>query len=227
VNIAPFVAAAAVAAAPAPVTFAFEGVVVTPGERIVVHADGFASTKPVRLYLVRSDLRAKVTSPRDPRLAFVVTLRPRRGHAMPRFTIPPLDSGTYAPWCVGCGLSRSGTLEIEMPTATSDSCPTSPAGPYGNGLLSTTIPSGGVMRGRVDPDGSIFNKPIWVPNGFSGQLVVSGKRLDAPSPPLRVVKVSWGSGSWASAIVFPSAGCWRLTGRVAGVSLSYVVKVEQ
>ena len=32
-------------------------------------------------------------------------------------------------------------------------------------------------------------------------------------------------GSWASAVEFPSEGCWRLTGRVQDVSLSYVVKV--
>jgi hypothetical protein len=30
---------------------------------------------------------------------------------------------------------------------------------------------------------------------------------------------------WASAVKFPSEGCWRLTGRVGDIALSYVVKV--
>jgi hypothetical protein len=47
---------------------------------------------------------------------------------------------------------------------------------------------------------------------------------------MRVRAVNWGysstgRGSWASAVSFPGEGCWRITGRVRDVSLTYVVKV--
>jgi hypothetical protein len=60
---------------------------------------------------------------------------------------------------------------------------------------------------------------------------VSGERLDAPAPPLRVLGMNQGSFSSAakpsfmSPVTFPVAGCWRLRARVGDVSLTYVVNV--
>jgi hypothetical protein len=107
---------------------------------------------------------------------------------------------------------------------------------YGNGKLWVLLPPGGVLRvtpGQVNPDGSMFDKPGWVPTGVRGALVVRGRRIDGAAPPLRVHSVNWGHntvtgrGSWRSAITYPTAGCWRLTGRVRDVTLSYVLKVER
>jgi hypothetical protein len=36
---------------------------------------------------------------------------------------------------------------------------------------------------------------------------------------------SYGRGGWASAVKFPSEGCWRISGRVRDITLSYVVRV--
>ena len=98
--------------------------------------------------------------------------------------------------------------------------------------LTTTLPPGGVLsRPRAD-DGSIGTKLGWTPFGFGSEreLTIAGKRLDAPAPPLRVLGVNWGysstgRGSWATAVAFPSEGCWRITATVAGVRLSYVTRV--
>ena len=100
-------------AAPPPVTFAFEAVSAKPGDRVVIHADGLRTTQPVRLYLVRSALRTTIRSARDPRLAYIATVRPRRGHAMTTFTVPALARGTYVPWCARCGTRMSGRLVVE------------------------------------------------------------------------------------------------------------------
>jgi hypothetical protein len=59
---------------------------------------------------------------------------------------------------------------------------------------------------------------------------VRGERLDAPSPPLKVLNVFWGHSStgkwsWATPVEFPSEGCWRISGRVDDVSLTYVGRV--
>ena len=124
-------------------------------------------------------------------------------------------------------------LRVRMPSAT-EKCPVSDAGTYSNGLLSTTLPTNGVLTTRVDADG-LFQKLGWLPHtAFPDALSVRGERLDAASPPLHVISVNWGYatasgrpqiGSWRSAVKFPSEGCWRITGRVKDVSLSYVVKV--
>lgn len=248
-------AAALVAAAAAsaktvrpPVAFAFDRVNTAPGDRVTVHAQGFRSQRAARLYLVRSSLAASIRSRFDTRLAFIGTLRPRGGHAMFVFTVPPLDTGTYVPWCAGCGGRRTGSLRVTMPAATADSCPVTipntepPPGLqgvyHGNGALWTTLPADGVFVARPDsrwpdgPIGSIGTKLFWWAAGVDGTFTLSGHRLDASSAPLVVHRVNRGrqagfrgSGTWATPVSFPTPGCWKLTARLADVNLSYVVKV--
>ena len=84
---------------------------------------------------------------------------------------------------------------------------------------------------QVEADGSIFNKLLWATTPPESRPTISGERLDAPAPPLRVIAVNQGSfssaqkPSYMSAVSFPTAGCWRLKARVADVSLTYVVEV--
>ena len=211
-------------------------------------------TKPlrraIRIYLVPSDVADQVRSRFDPRISFVGSLVPDRDtHGLLSFRAPPLDTGTYAvaAWCPGCATYSRGstffvlapaegsryrkqmTLRLGLPPAT-ESCPVT-RGRYGNGILSTSVPGAdGVLATRRDVDGSLFQKLWWLPKrGFGGNLVVGGERLDAPGR-MTVHSVNWGHssdgrGSWASAVSFPSEGCWRLTGRVGDVSLIYVVSV--
>ena len=98
--------------------------------------------------------------------------------------------------------------------------------------LSTQLPRGGVLSTRRDAAGALWTKLGWVPAGFGAErtLTVSGTRLDAPAPAMRVRDVNWGysstgRGSWATPVAFPAPGCWRITARVAGLRLSYVTKV--
>jgi hypothetical protein len=133
-------------------------------------------------------------------------------------------------------------LALAAPAAETGSCavtrPNLPAGRYGTQRLWTRLPGNGVLRLRRDADGSLFDKLAWIPDRDRGlSLTVSGRRLDGAGR-LRVLGVHWGysstgKGSWASAVAFPSAGCWRITGRavaptlssVGRTTLSYVVKV--
>lgn len=131
-------------------------------------------------------------------------------------------------------------LRVTMPPAT-ESCtvtvPRGPDGSYGNGLLATVLAPDGRLVAAREPGGTLFAKPRWTPRpGLDGSgpggLAVRGERLDAPAPPAVVRRVSWGSGSgpnarggWASALSFPTEGCWRISGRVRDVTLSFVVRV--
>jgi len=60
-----------------------------------------------------------------------------------------------------------------------------------------------------------------------GELVVTGRRLDAASPPLRAnIPGGYGTiGFQASELIFPAEGCWEVTGRVAKQTLTFVTLV--
>jgi len=210
--------------------------------------------RPIRVYLVPNGVADLVRTRFDKRVHFVGRIVPDKNtHGVLSFTVPPLDTDTYvaAAWCPGCArysLGRSffvlqlprasryrGSMavRVRMPDPTA-SCPvtvptsrTSEMFTYGNGLLSSTVPRDGVVTAaHSEPDGSVSWKPGWLPHyPLTGELVVKGERLDAPSPPMQVLAVRWGGGSWRTASTFPSEGCWRITGRVGDVSLTYVVKV--
>lgn len=207
--------------------------------------------RAMRIYLVPNGVAGELRSRLDPRLHFVGLLVPDRdGRGLLTFKAPPLDTAPYAvaAWCPQCArnsfgktffvlhvtpftLSRfPGTLlRLTMPSA-AETCPVT-KGTYGNGLLSTGVPGDhGVLGARREPDGTLFQKLWWLPSkGFTGVLTVRGERLDVPGQ-MRVLGVNWGyssdgRGSWASAVAFPSEGCWRISGRVRDVTLSYVVRV--
>jgi hypothetical protein len=210
--------------------------------------------RPLRVYLVPNRVAGDVRTRFDTRLEFVGSIVPdSQGKGILRFRAPPLDSDSYAvaAWCPGCARYSGGRtfsvlrvddgivpryrplmlLRLRTPLA-AERCPvTAPAnGTYGNGLLSTTLRRDGLLLRRPEPDGTIFWKFGWSPSRPGGVLTVRGERLDAPSPPMRVLGVHWGysstgHGGWASAVLFPSEGCWRIRGRVRDVSLTFVVKV--
>ena len=125
---------------------------------------------------------------------------------------------------------------------------------HGNGGVWTDLwPEGRVVfepggPGSVGQDGSLVMKWPWWWDA-PGHLVVRGHRLDAPAPSLRAqtpggrwldtplatsdeVRVSDSTpiGFMPAALIFPTAGCWQVTGTVRDVSLTFatlVVQVEE
>ena len=97
----------------------------------------------------------------------------------------------------------------------------------GNGKLWTVLPPDGVLRAAARPSGTISEKfPWW--RGLQGALQIRGRRLDGNAPPLRA-RIPSGyeaSGFQSSGIIFPTGGCWRVTGRAGGASLSFVLLVQ-
>lgn len=135
------------------------------------------------------------------------------GRGLLRFTVPPIgsDSYTVGAWCPGCAAYSRGrtwsVVHVTKPNVAAryrplmllrvtapptKPCPATtpnrPGGRYGNGALSTTLLPGGTLEvplNRVEPDGSIGWKFGWMPAGIAVRpgLNVSGRRLDASSPP--------------------------------------------
>lgn len=73
-------------------------------------------------------------------------------------------------------------------------------------------------------DGSITAKLGWW--RAAGRLRIAGRRLDAAAAPLRaVVPPGYPAGFQATGLIFPTPGCWRVTGSAGGAHLAFVVRV--
>ena len=82
--------------------------------------------------------------------------------------------------------------------------------------------------GSIDPDGSLGMKFGWYRGeGLHGKLIIHGKRLDASAPPLRafIPEGYADTGFQATGIIFPTEGCWQVTGEVAYARLTFVTRV--
>ncbi len=101
---------------------------------------------------------------------------------------------------------------------------------YGTDSLWTAIPVDGVWSALpLNPEG-YTQKVFWWSKKYSvveepwPQLSVTGRRLDAPAPPLNISKATNVNGMLV-AVDFPTLGCWEITGSYKGTELSFVVWV--
>jgi hypothetical protein len=108
---------------------------------------------------------------------------------------------------------------------------------YGSDSLWTSLPQDGVWFGLPDNPEGYTQKVFWWRDGYvwneelEPNLVVTGERLDAAAPPL---KVSRATNAYASdigsamlvGVDFPAFGCWKITGKYNDqTELSFVVRV--
>jgi hypothetical protein len=97
---------------------------------------------------------------------------------------------------------------------------------HGNGRLWTGIPEGGRVFVGTETRVGAEKFWWWRGPGVRGKLTVTGRRLDGPAPPLEAeIPDGYGeSGFQATRLIFPSDGCWRVTGRVGEATLTFVVR---
>ena len=103
---------------------------------------------------------------------------------------------------------------------------------HGNGKLWSGLwPDGTVVfkqggAGFVLEDGSLAMK-FWWWRSVKGKLTIEGRRLDGPAPPLRA-RIPDGyndTGFQATSLIFPTEGCWEVTGKAGEASLTFVTRV--
>jgi hypothetical protein len=108
-------------------------------------------------------------------------------------------------------------------------------GSYGNREVSVgpfgLCPDGIVVfkpggPGFVTRSGALGMKWGWM-RGVSGELRITGRRLDGEAPPLRSeVPGGYGErGFQATYLIFPTPGCWEVTGHVGDASVTFVTNV--
>ena len=106
------------------------------------------------------------------------------------------------------------------------------AGLHGNDAIWTSLwPDGAVVfkkggPGFVMPDGSLKMKFLWL-LATDGPLTLSGRRLDGETRPLtsEMSEGFVGRGFQPSYLIFPTAGCWEVTAKANGSTLSFVTMV--
>ncbi len=100
---------------------------------------------------------------------------------------------------------------------------------FGNGELWTALwPNGKIYMTGTDQNenGSFSMKwPWW--RGVTGELSIEGQRLDANAEPLRAeIPEGYGDiGFQVSGLIFPTTGCWEVTGHVGDSSLTFISEV--
>jgi len=240
--------AAAAEAREAP-RFSLSATTAVAGDIVELRASSTAGVrKGTRLYLVaRTDARA-VRSRFDPRLSFIGSLGASRTKRL-AFTVPPLEPGRYVVVysCAGCLPTVNGVIARSSPTlrvsaALGEGCPTTrPNGKalgatagtwtfHGNGQLAVLLPR---KEAHLTTNSLGGYKMFWIGKDWSlgegGSFGVRYQQIDPPSAPVSAVTVGGSLGgydgpSWASRMSF-EPGCWQITGRIADVSLGFVVDV--
>jgi hypothetical protein len=137
------------------------------------------------------------------------------------------------PWFRGAAFALAVACPVTLPNGRGLPRDT-PGGNHGNGALATSLwPGGGVVTfkpggpGCVDEDGALGMKwPWW--RGIPGDLSIEGRRLDGEAPPLRAhIPCCYAGPFQSSGLLFPTPGCWEVTGRVGDASLSFVTLVTK
>ncbi len=137
---------------------------------------------------------------------------------------------------VSCAVTEDNACPVTIPDGSTPPGENPSDLHHGNGELWTALwPDGTVIfrpggPGEIHEDGSLTMKfPWWRGDGTRGQLEISGRSLEKDSPALEaIIPDGYGdTGFQATAIVFPSEGCWEITGRVDDAQLTVIVRADR
>jgi len=122
-----------------------------------------------------------------------------------------------------------------MPSSTACAVTHPKGGIFGNDSLAAVLPENGKFifkpggPGFVDADGALGIKVGWDLRK-KGTLLVTGRRLDGVARPARAyIPRAYDNyaGGMSLFLVFPTPGCWEVTGSLADESLTFIVQVQK
>jgi hypothetical protein len=106
---------------------------------------------------------------------------------------------------------------------------------YGSESLAVILPKDGIWRG-MGPRHNFRDKLFWWSLGFEpgleSNMEVTATSLDDPAAKADISRTTNAHapslGGWTMLVLveFPSPGCWQITGRYSGQTLSFVVDVR-
>jgi hypothetical protein len=77
----------------------------------------------------------------------------------------------------------------------------------------------------IDADGFVVMKWPWWWRGVTGEIKITGRRLDGEAPRLTAYTQDGYKRFQPSGITFPTEGCWEVTGTVGNARLTFVTLV--
>jgi hypothetical protein len=168
------------------------------------------------------------SDPAPPRSTASVASEPPTETPAPPTETPATPTATPAPTAPpGCPVTNPAPVS---PAGAAPGAMFGQDSGYGNGSLWVgALWANGVIVADpqfVDDKGMVAMKFGWW-RGVSGQLKITGRRLDGPAAPaIGHVPDGYGdSGFQASGVTFPVPGCWEITGTVGTASLTFVTFV--
>ena len=138
--------------------------------------------------------------------------------------IPPKD----------CPVTTAGKGSFEAPEPYSAVAPWEGIFWFGSEHLWAALPAHGVWSGLPLNPGGYTQKIMWWSDLYSlkdepqPDLVMTGERLDAQAPQVKVLKATNAFGedigeAMLGGADFPTLGCWKITGQYKKTELSFVV----
>ncbi len=134
----------------------------------------------------------------------------------------------------GCPITRPPNPPFAPPAPPAPASESAPFGEfwYGTPALWTLLRPDGTWSGLPYHDGATGQKVFWWSRDYKWEspLTVTGVRIDGSAPPLSASAATnaFADDIGSSILVgvdIPSAGCWKITGHLKGVDLSFVVWV--
>ncbi|MDQ3929747.1 MAG: hypothetical protein M3328_11460 [Chloroflexota bacterium] len=155
---------------------------------------------------------------------------------VPTSVIAVSPTGTRAPGPGDCPVTRPPEQPFVPPPPYSPSPAWAGAFWYGTNLLWTQLPVDGAWEELAEGPHGYTQKVLWWREGYSWKddpspdLTVTGRRLDAPAPPLRASRATNAfaediQSAMLIGVDFPAPGCWEVTGKVTDRELSFVIWV--
>jgi hypothetical protein len=137
--------------------------------------------------------------------------------------------------CVSCSIAaHATTCDVTQPNGNTPPGEQPDNKFYGNGSLWTVLwwPGGTLTYPPGEPGDHTRGRLIAGQSGLDsrsekGKLTIQGRRLDAHGSPLRAwIPEGYGDiGFQVAGVIFPTPGCWEVTGRVQETRLTFVVNV--
>lgn len=158
--------------------------------------------------------------------------------AMPAIATVAPSAAVAAVPPASCPITQPTTPLFIPPSPYPPAPPSLYAGEFwsGTAMLWTMVRVDGTWRALPYHNGTYTQKIFWWRQGYDYRtepepnLTVTGRRLDAPAPPLGASRATNGFrddiGSFmVVGVDIPSPGCWEITGDSAGTVLRFVVWV--
>lgn len=133
-----------------------------------------------------------------------------------------------------CPVTTSTAPSFEAPEPYSPSAPWDEIFWFGSNGLWTALQNDGVWDGLPKTSDGYTQKIMWwsdlydLPNEPEPALVVTGRKMDGDSPPLRFYGATNAfaddiGDAMLTGVEFPTLGCWEVKGEYKGNELTFVV----